>query len=182
MLPEQIGCIFARMTFKSLPLAPREIKATEARLQAIYDAAKLGLKGDRLALAAGMLPTEYRRLVQMDPVAEMAELKGAADGERDMAQTVYTAALQGDSRAAMDMLKHRHDWMAKQAVSVELNQTISIISALEQAGQRVINMGTIAEAPTSGNSSGLLTNDERASHGYPNSNDLAAENAAQLRR
>ena len=146
MLPEQNSCIFARMTFKSLPLAPREIKATEARLQAIYDAAKLGLKGDRLALAAGMLPTEYRRLVQMDPVAEMAELKGAADGERDMAQTVYTAALQGDSRAAMDMLKHRHDWVAKQQVQVDVSQQISISMALEQAKTRVLE-GLTQEVP-----------------------------------
>ena len=146
MLPEQNSCIFARMTFKSLPLAPREIKATEARLQAIYDAAKLGLKGDRLALAAGMLPTEYRRLVQMDPVAEMAELKGAADGEREMAQTVYSAALQGDAKAAMDMLKHKHDWVAKQQVQVDVSQQISISMALEQAKSRVLE-GLTQEVP-----------------------------------
>ena len=49
------------MTFHSLPFAPRKIVATEARLNKIYEAAKLGLKGDALALAAGMLPTEYRQ-------------------------------------------------------------------------------------------------------------------------
>ena len=43
--------------FHSLPYAPREVKATEARLNAIYDAAKLGLKGDTLALAAGPTPS-----------------------------------------------------------------------------------------------------------------------------
>jgi hypothetical protein len=46
---------------KSLPLEIREIKATESRLQQIYEAARLGLKGDSLALASGMLPVEYRR-------------------------------------------------------------------------------------------------------------------------
>jgi hypothetical protein len=43
-------------------LAGRKVVATEARLNKIYEAAKLGLKGDALALASGMLPTEYRQL------------------------------------------------------------------------------------------------------------------------
>ena len=64
------------MTFKSLPLTVREIKATEATLERIYNAAYLGLKNDSLALAAGMLPVEFNRLKQHDPMAEIAELKG----------------------------------------------------------------------------------------------------------
>lgn len=128
------------MTFQSLPLTPRTLVATEARLQRIYDAAKLGLKGDALALAAGLLPTEYRRLCQMDPVAEMAEQKGRADGEREMATVLYTAAQQGDSKAALEILKHRHDWVAKQQVQIDVAQQISILGALEQAEQRVIDV------------------------------------------
>ena len=65
--------------FKSIPFTPRKVEATEARLQAIYDAAALGLKGDSLALAAGMLPTEFRQLCELDPAADMAMLKGRAD-------------------------------------------------------------------------------------------------------
>ena len=49
--------------FHSLPYEPRKLEATEARLEAIYNAARMGLKGDTLALAAGMLPQEYRQLV-----------------------------------------------------------------------------------------------------------------------
>ncbi len=64
--------------FESLPFAPRKVEATEARLTRIYEAAKLGLKGDSLALASGMLPAEYRQLVQLDPIAEMAAQKGKA--------------------------------------------------------------------------------------------------------
>lgn len=128
------------MTFQSLPLTPRTLVATEARLQRIYDAAKLGLKGDALALAAGLLPTEYRRLCQMDPVAEMAEQKGRADGEREMATVLYTAAQQGDSKAALEILKHRHDWVAKQQVQIDVAQQISVLGALEQAEQRVIDV------------------------------------------
>ena len=72
--------------FKSLPLTVREVKATEAMLERIYDAAKLGLKGDALALAAGLLPVEYNRLKELDQMAQMAELKGRADSERENSQ------------------------------------------------------------------------------------------------
>ena len=34
------------MTFQSLPYEPRKLEATEARLEAIYSAAKMGLKGE----------------------------------------------------------------------------------------------------------------------------------------
>ena len=42
------------MTFYSLPFTPERPQATEARLEKIYEAAKFGLKGDSLALAAGL--------------------------------------------------------------------------------------------------------------------------------
>lgn len=124
--------------FQSLPYEPRLIKATEARLEAIYSAAKLGLKEDALALAAGMTPIEYRRLIQMDPIAEFAAQKGRADGEREMATTLYTAAQSGDAKAALEMLRHGHNWVAKQAVEVTVDQRISITAALEEAQQRVL--------------------------------------------
>ena len=128
------------MTFQSLPLTARKITATESRLQRIYDAAKLGMKGESLALAAGLLPEEYRRLCQMDPVAEMAELKGRADGEQELATVMMNAAKSGDTKAALEILKHRHDWVAKQQVQIDVAQQISIIGALEQAEQRVIDV------------------------------------------
>ena len=128
------------MTFQSLPLTPRTLVATEACLQRIYDAAKLGLKGDALALAAGLLPTEYRRLCQMDPVAEMAEQKGRADAEQQLAAVMMSAALAGDTKAALEVLRHRHDWVAKQQVQIDVAQQISILGALEQAEQRVIDV------------------------------------------
>ena len=128
------------MTFQSLPLTARKITATESRLQRIYEAAKLGMKGEALALAAGLLPEEYRRLCQMDPVAEMAELKGRADGEQELATVMMNAAKSGDTKAALEILKHRHDWVAKQQVQIDVAQQISIIGALEQAEQRVIDV------------------------------------------
>lgn len=125
--------------FYSIPYEPRKLQATEGRLEKIYAAAKLGLKGDALALAAGMLPTEYRQLTQFDPIAEMAELKGRADGEREMSQVLHEAALNGDAKAALEILKHQHGWVAKQQINVEVDQRISITQALEDAQKRVID-------------------------------------------
>ena len=168
--------------FKSLPLTIRKIEATEARLNRIYDAAKLGLKGDTLALAAGMRPEEFRQLCELDPLAQMAVQKGKADGELEMSQVLHAAAREGDAKAALEILKHQHDWTAKQAVSVEVNQTISILGALQEAERRVINMGTIDEALTSGNSTGLLINDEGASNDYPDFNSRKTTNPVEIRR
>jgi N-acetylglucosamine kinase-like BadF-type ATPase len=138
------------MTFLSLPLTIREVKATEARLNAIYDAAKLGLRGDSLALASGLLPAEYRQLCVLDPIAEMAEQTGRADGERQLSQVMHKAALEGDAKAALEILKHQHGWVAKQAISVEVDQRISITGALAKANERVlefINAETLPSRP-----------------------------------
>ena len=132
------------MTFLSIPFSPREVKATESRLQAIYDAAKLGLKNDSLALAAGMLPSEYRQLCQVDPVAEMAAQKGKADGEREMAQVLIASAKEGDAKSALAVLQHAHAWTAKQEISVDVYQRISITQALQEAQSRIVQ-GTVVE-------------------------------------
>ena len=131
--------------FHSLPYEPRKISATEAVLERIYEAAKKGLRGDSMALAAGLTPHEYRALVQLDPISEYAETKGRADGEAELADVMMAAARSGDTKAAMDMLKFAHKWTAPQSVQVEVNQTISITAALEEAKQRVIE-GLIIDA------------------------------------
>lgn len=130
--------------FKSLPLTIREVRATEATLERIYEAAYLGLKNDALALAAGMLPVEYNRLKQLDQMAEMAELKGRADSERENSQHLLNAARGGDAKAALAILQHTHGWVAKQAISVEVDQRISVIDALRAAESRVID-GAVTE-------------------------------------
>ena len=133
--------------FQSLPLTVRKIEATEARLEAIYNASRKGLKGDALALAAGMLPTEYRQLCQFDPLAEMAALKGKADAEAEMAEVVTKAARGGDYKAALAILNHRHDWTPKQEVSVDVTHKISITEALRMAQERVSTGLTIDAEP-----------------------------------
>jgi N-acetylglucosamine kinase-like BadF-type ATPase len=169
------------MTFKSLPLSIREVKATEAVLERLYNSARLGLKGDALAYNAGLLPTEFRRLCQMDPIAEYAVAKGHADTEAKMAKVIQDAAESGDAKVALDYLKHRADWVAKQQVQVNTTQSISITLALEQA-QQYAQAFIIDEAQERGNAAGLLTNQpSKAADGYTNSDTRAAERVARLR-
>ena len=123
--------------FLSYPYEPRKLKATEGRLRAIMDAARLGLKGDRLAIAAGMMPTEYRQLCQFDPVVEYAELKARTETEMKMSAIVHKAAEEGDVKAAMAVLQNQHEWVAKQQINVDIDQRISINQALEMAQARV---------------------------------------------
>jgi hypothetical protein len=126
--------------FHSIPFTPRKVEATESRLKAVYAAAKLGLKGDALALAAGMLPIEYRQLTQLDPVVELAAQKGKADGEIELSRVMHAAALDGDAKMALEILKHQHGWVAKQAISVEVDQRISITGALAEATKRALDV------------------------------------------
>jgi hypothetical protein len=138
------------MSIFSLSHEPRRLQATEARLEAIYRAARKGLRGESLALAAGLLPAEYRQLCQFDPIAEMAELKGRADGEMEISAVLHEAALAGDAKAALEILKHQHGWVAKQQISVDVEQRISIIGALEMAQQRVIEGEYVRDAELPG--------------------------------
>ena len=141
-----LRCITLARMFRDLPITARELKATPATLERIYDGAKLGLRGDSLALAAGLLPVELARLKLMDPIAEIAEMKGRADSEMTMSRTLYEAAEGGDSKAALEFLKHRHDWVAKQQVQVDVAQSISITAALEMAEKRVRAAEAIEDA------------------------------------
>lgn len=149
--------------FESLPYEPRPITATEAMLERIYTAARKGLKGDSLAYAAGLTPIEYRRLVQMDPIAEYAEHKGRAENEAELAEVMQTAARSGDTKAAMELLKHVHKWTAPQSVQIQVEQKISILAALEEATTRVIEGSVLdtVEAVDAGTSDGLLDNRNR---------------------
>jgi hypothetical protein len=132
--------------FQSLPLTIREVKATEAVLNRVYEAARKGHKGDTLALVAGLRPEEYRRLCELDPLTLMAEQKGRADGENALSEVLHAAALAGDTKAAETILKHKHDWVAKQQVQVDVTQQISIHAALEKAQTRLLEM--VEEVPS----------------------------------
>ena len=70
----------------------------------------------------------------------MAADKGKADGEIEMAKILHEAALNGDAKMALEILKHQHGWVAKQAISVEVDQRISITGALAEATKRAIEV------------------------------------------
>lgn len=135
------------MTWRTIPHEPRKLQATEARLDAIYAAARRGLKHDSLALAAGMQPSEYRQLCQFDQLAEMAELKGHADGEMEMSGLLHEAARNGDAKAALEILKHVHSWTAKQELTIDVYQKISITQALQDAQSRLIDHDALEKLP-----------------------------------
>ena len=126
------------MSIRALPLTIRDIHATEKNLDALYAAAYIGLSGDSMALAAGLLPAEYRTLASMDPLVELAEAKARADAERALSGVVHDAALGGDAKLALELLRHKYGWVAKTHVQVDVAQQISITSALDLAQSRVI--------------------------------------------
>jgi hypothetical protein len=57
-----------------------------------------------------------------------------------MANVLRSAALQGDAKSALEVLKHQHGWVAKQAISVEVDQRISITGALAEATKRALTV------------------------------------------
>ncbi len=125
--------------FMSLPFTPREVQATEARLERVYAGARLGLRGEKLAVFAGLLPVEFSQLKQLDPIVELAELKGRADSEAESAKSLRDAAIAGDAKAALAILQHRHDWTAKQEV-VTTNYQVDIKGLLELREQRLMSL------------------------------------------
>ena len=175
--------------FRDLPIVARELKATPDVLERVYQASRLGLRGDALALRAGMLPVEFARLKLMDPMAEMAEMKGRADAEGDLATTLMAAALEGDTKVALEVLQHRHDWVAKQQVQVDVAQQISITAALEQAEKRITQVldtavedAKMIEPRHRANGAEALTHQpgREADDGYAYSDTAAAARAAEV--
>ena len=90
----------------TIPNTVRNIKATEAVLERLYAAARRGLKKDTLALAAGLLPEEYKRLAQLDPQVDRVIAKGRADLEEQLVKTLIDAATEDrDVKAATTLLE-----------------------------------------------------------------------------
>jgi hypothetical protein len=56
-----------------------------------------------------------------------------------MSEVLHLAAKEGDVKAALAVLQHQHGWVAKQQLSIDVEQRISITAALESAQSRVIN-------------------------------------------
>lgn len=126
--------------FRSLPFEPREVRVTEAVLERIYNAAHKGLKGDSLAIAAGLLPQEFKRLCQLDPIVEVAALKGRADSEMVHATQLHEASVAGDAKASLAILQHVHGWAAKHQVEHTTMVDVSIRTLLEERDAQIKGM------------------------------------------
>jgi hypothetical protein len=118
----------------------------------------------------------------MDPIAEMAEMKGRADAEMKISKTLHKAAEEGDAKIALEILKHSHGWTAKQEITVDVYQRISITQALADANSRVINGLVINnETPNRANDQGLLTNNHSGDgNGYKFDNTRSSEISTDL--
>lgn len=162
------------MAFRSLPFEARPVKATEAVLERIARAAESGVTGDALAFAADLLPIELRRLEEFDPLVANVIAKARADNWSALLAKYQEAALAGDAKAIEWLLKHVHKMSAPQSISVEVNQTISILGALEKANARVDSLiieDAISEKPDEANRpASLPVNQERLENEQANYN------------
>jgi hypothetical protein len=89
----------------------------------------------------------------------MAEIQRRSDGEYTAAKTMYEAALTGDSKAALEILKHQYGWKAAQSVEITVEGQISVIAALEKAQSRVIE-GLYTEVESAPTPPTLLTDQQ----------------------
>lgn len=103
----------------SLIYSPKELAATPEVLSLVSEAAKLGLTGDNLAYAAGLTPLEFRSIQEFDPALNQAIGAARAKGEAEMALVLYEDAKNGNAKSAIEMLKHKHGWVATTAVKHE---------------------------------------------------------------
>lgn len=132
--------------YVTIPNRVRVPKATEAVLNRIYDAARQGLKGDTLALAAGMLPSEYRLLCELDEQAMIAAMKGKADSEMEHAALLAAASRNGNAQASLAILQHVHGWVAKKEIDITTHQGADIKELL---ASREARMATILDGECS---------------------------------
>ena len=131
------------MEFMGITRETRVLQAENALLERIYNAARVGLKGESLAFACNMLPEELTVLQQHDRLAKIAEQKGRADGEFASAKVIMDNIDAGNPEAALNMLRFAHGWASRQQIQIDTTEKISITLALQAADNRVNQLETI---------------------------------------
>jgi hypothetical protein len=104
----------------SMDMELRTVKANQEILDSIYASASLGLRIPSIAYKAGLRESELRQLMQLDPRAEEAMVAGIADAEEELATVMRTCAMNGDSKAALEILRAKHGWIAASIVKSEI--------------------------------------------------------------
>lgn len=115
---------------------PKTLRPTEEQLEKIYECAKLGLKGDSIPLAAGINLDQYKQLKEFNKNIEILEKRAIADNELELSKCLMEDA-KTNPKTALEVLKHKHGWVAKQQLNVEIEDRISITEALKEAEKRV---------------------------------------------
>lgn len=138
--------VLAKSMLFTLDYTPKPMRATEKIIDAVYAGARMGLKSDEsIAYNAGMTPGQYRLLRQMDERVEHAERAGKADGEMEMAGTLFKAAQGGDAKSALEMLKHAHGWVATTAVKHEGDMSITLVTGVPKAPEQLKDPNDLGE-------------------------------------
>ena len=125
---------FPEPEFYTVQPEPRKrIEVPQLVIDKIYDAAYKGLRNDKLANACGFTAEELFFLRGANAFVDRAIRQAAADNEMDMGEVLINNAMAGDTKAAVAMLTHRHDWMpAKPADEGNQQLTITVVNALPE--------------------------------------------------
>lgn len=114
---------------------PREVKATERLLQRLYTNAGAGLRGRALAYASGLTEAEFQQLRQVDPAVENVLGVAEAEDEAALVEVLREAALEKrDPKVALELLRHRHAWVARE--TVEVMNTVMVDARILDARRR----------------------------------------------
>ena len=107
------------MTYLTLRNDIRPIKATELVLDKITKAAALGLKGDALAIAAGLRPHQLAQLIANDADVELIVQTAKYQKVVQLAERLDAASEGGDTKATMTLLNKLTDgdWEPKQTAT-----------------------------------------------------------------
>jgi hypothetical protein len=119
-------------SFFSMDVTIKRIKATEEEIKDIFDAAFRGLEGDALALVAGFDPTQFQVLCQSDEIAARAVRYGKAMCEARLSGAALDKALiDGDVKAIMFLLTHKHNWKQAKPEGESSNEIRIIVENAE---------------------------------------------------
>lgn len=112
--------------FYTVGFEPRVIKATEKQLAKMYKAGYLGFcKDEQVAIYCNMMVEEYRALCAADPLAAIAAERGRVASEARTAERLDDLVEEGDVKAILGKLKHKHNWMEAKATN-ETDNTLVI--------------------------------------------------------
>ena len=132
--------VYYVMALYSMIYEPRVIKATPELLDSLFEAAKLGMTGDALAYAVGIVPVELRQLQEFDPSINHVIGQARAQSELRMARVLFADAEAGNAKSALEVLKHKHNWVAQQSIKHEGGVQLILTTGVPQQSNPVTSL------------------------------------------